>query len=41
VSTFTLTVSASSSLQPGEYVAAATVTNDSIYRTVYFDVVVT
>jgi hypothetical protein len=38
VSTFTLAVSASSSLQPGEYEAAATVTNGSIYRTVYFDV---
>jgi streptogramin lyase len=41
VSTFTLTISASSSLQPGEYIAAATVTNGSIYRTVYFTVVVT
>ncbi|MDG6926199.1 MAG: hypothetical protein JRN09_06555, partial [Nitrososphaerota archaeon] len=40
-SSFTLTVSASSSIVPGTYVAAATVTNGSIYRTVYFDVVVT
>lgn len=40
-STLTLTVAASSSLQPGEYVAAATVTNGSIYRTVYLFVDVT
>jgi streptogramin lyase len=38
VSTFTLTVSASSALAPGNYIAAATVTNGSIYRTVYFAV---
>lgn len=38
VSTLTLTLSARAGLQPGEYVAAATVTNGSIYRTVYFSV---
>jgi len=38
VSTVALTVSASNNLQPGEYIAAATVTNGSIYRTVYFTV---
>ncbi len=40
-SSLALTVSASSSIAPGTYVAAATVTNGSVYRTVYFDVVVT
>jgi hypothetical protein len=40
LSTFTLTVSASSALAPGAYVAAATVTNGSIYRSVYFTVIV-
>jgi streptogramin lyase len=40
-SSFMLTVGASNAIKPGTYVAAATVTNGSIYRTVYFDVVVT
>jgi streptogramin lyase len=40
-SSFDLTVSAAASLQPGEYIAAVTVTNDSIYRSVYVTVDVT
>jgi streptogramin lyase len=36
-----LNISASSSLKPGTYIAAATVTNGSIYRSVYFTVTVT
>ena len=36
-----MTVAAKSVLQPGTYLAAATVTDGSIYRSVYFTVVVT
>ena len=37
----TLTIGAASTIKPGTYIAAATVTNGSIYRSVYFTVVVT
>ncbi len=40
-STVNLSISAASSIQPGTYIAAATITNGSIYRSVYFTVVVT
>jgi hypothetical protein len=36
-----VTIAAASNMQPGTYIAAATVTNGSIYRSVYFTVVVT
>jgi streptogramin lyase len=36
-----VTISATSTIQPGTYLAAATLTNGSIYRSVYFTVVVT
>ena len=41
VSTLVVAISPSSGIAPGDYIAAATVTNGSIYRTVYFTVDVT
>lgn len=40
-STSLLTITASSTITPGTYIAAATITNGSIYRSVYFTVTVT
>jgi virginiamycin B lyase len=39
--TLLLNITAASGIQPGTYVAAATITNGSIYRSVYFTVTVT
>ena len=39
--TVSLNIAAATGIQPGTYIAAATVTDGSIYRSVYFTVVVT